>query len=210
MESRSRTAFGATAKLGYGGPARGSGGRVIFRDAEESPGSTEQRCRVTPGGRRKPLRDSATESRPPRPGSSPGQVRAKGWGKGPPRDRQRNRHGKPHREQDRIGAAHGPCSGSSPGLVAGGCRQRQPERNGRTSSGNGRGQNPAYRPSGICVHKDGPGGDRPLPARATHKPSTLLLTSTFTATRRFWALPSSVSLLAAGSALAIPVGVSMR
>ncbi len=42
------------------------------------------------------------------------------------------------------------------------------------------------------------------------KPSTLLLTSTFTATRRFCALPSGVKLLARGSALAIPVGVSTR
>ena len=32
-----------------------------------------------------------------------GGVRVKGWGKSPPRDRQRKRHGKPHREQDRIG-----------------------------------------------------------------------------------------------------------
>jgi hypothetical protein len=35
-----------------------------------------------------------------------------------------------------------------------------------------------------------------------------LLTRMFTATRRFCALPSGVSLLAAGSASAIPVGVS--
>src|SRR5436305_1368133 len=48
------------------------------------------------------------------------------------------------------------------------------------------------------------------PPRAIHIPSTLLLTRIFTATRRFWALPSGVSLLASGSALAIPVGVSMR
>ncbi len=34
---------------------------------------------------------------------SNGGVRVKGWGKSPPRDRQRKRHGKPHREQDRIG-----------------------------------------------------------------------------------------------------------
>ena len=50
----------------------------------------------------------------------------------------------------------------------------------------------------------------PSPPRASYKPSTLLLTRIFTATRRFCALPSSVSLLAAGSASAIPVGVSMR
>lgn len=31
-------------------------------------------------------------------------ARVKGWGKSPPRDWQQKRHGKPHREQDRIGA----------------------------------------------------------------------------------------------------------
>lgn len=32
------------------------------------------------------------------------RVRVKGWGKSPPRSQQWERHGKPHREQDRIGA----------------------------------------------------------------------------------------------------------
>ena len=35
----------------------------------------------------------------------PGQARVKGCGKSAPRDRQRKRHGKPHREQNRIGAS---------------------------------------------------------------------------------------------------------
>ena len=86
---------------------------------EESPGSMELRCRVTPGGGslasgRRPFRDSATERTPP----AFGRVRSKGCGKSAPRARQRVRHGKPHRVQDRIGAANGPGSGSSPGLVA--------------------------------------------------------------------------------------------
>src|SRR5688500_515465 len=68
---------------------------------EESPGSTERRCRVTPG--ESDLRDSATENRPPR--SFEAAVRVKRCGKSAPRFRQRKRHGKPHREQDRIGAA---------------------------------------------------------------------------------------------------------
>jgi len=72
---------------------------------EESPGSMDIRCRITTGGREP--RESATESRPPRP--RPGQggsaVRVKGCGKSAPRRRQRGRHGKPHREQDRIGTA---------------------------------------------------------------------------------------------------------
>src|SRR4051794_13838074 len=42
------------------------------------------------------------------------------------------------------------------------------------------------------------------------RPSTALLTRMFTATRRFCALPSAVELSAAGSASAMPVGVSMR
>lgn len=79
---------------------------------EESPGSTEIRCRVTPGGG--DPRESATESKPP--GS--GRVRVKGCGKSAPRGRQRSRHGKPHREQDRIGAGrlmgnHGPTGVSA-------------------------------------------------------------------------------------------------
>jgi hypothetical protein len=96
-------------------------GRRIFH--EESPGSTELRCRVTPGGgislRRTLFRDSATERIPP----SFGLVRSKGCGKSAPRTRQRVRHGKPHRVQDRIGTPHEPCSGSASGLVAGGAGQ---------------------------------------------------------------------------------------
>ena len=69
--------------------------------AEESPGSTETRCRLTAGGG--DPRESATENKPP--ARFAGRVRVKRWGKSPPRDRQRKRHGKPHREQDRIGTA---------------------------------------------------------------------------------------------------------
>src|SRR6185369_8215164 len=41
----------------------------------------------------------------------------KGCGKSAPRLRQRRRHGKPHREQDRIGAAHGLARSSRPGWL---------------------------------------------------------------------------------------------
>ncbi len=62
-------------------------------------------------------------------------VRVKGWGKGPPRRRQRRRHGKPHREQYRIGAARNLGSGASPdqppGLVARGAQQCASQMNGR-------------------------------------------------------------------------------
>jgi hypothetical protein len=103
--------------------------------AEESPGSTETRRRITSGGG--DPRESATESRPP--ASRPARV--KGCGKSAPRGRQRQRHGKPRREQDRIGAtrsaksASGPSPGQSFGLVARGVRQRTSQRNGRHARG---------------------------------------------------------------------------
>ena len=90
---------------------------------EESPGSMETRCRVTPGGG--DPRESATESKPPASGFDVRRVRVKGWGKSPPRARQRDRHGKPHREQDRIGMARGfgsrPVSGP---VIRVGCARR--------------------------------------------------------------------------------------
>src|SRR5476649_2646502 len=71
---------------------------------EESPGSIDIRCRITSGGG--DPRDSATENEPPA-FAPPGlrRVRVKRCGKSAPRVRQRKRHGKPHREQDRIGTA---------------------------------------------------------------------------------------------------------
>ncbi len=69
---------------------------------EESPGSKDQRWRLTAAGG--DPRESATEMKPP----AQGQLcvaRVKRCGKSAPRLRQRRRHGKPHREQDRIGAA---------------------------------------------------------------------------------------------------------
>jgi hypothetical protein len=71
---------------------------------EESPGSTEVRCRVTPGGG--DPRESATESTPPARFRHAGRAaRVKRCGKSAPRRRQRRRQGKPHREQDQVGAA---------------------------------------------------------------------------------------------------------
>ena len=69
---------------------------------EESPGSIDIRCRITSGGG--DPRDSATENEP-LPGPKGRAARVKRCGKSAPRFRQRNRHGKPHREQDRIGTA---------------------------------------------------------------------------------------------------------
>src|SRR5947207_10572930 len=100
---------------------------------EESPGSTETRCRLTAGGG--DPRESATENRPP--GWFASQARVKRWGKSPPRERQRKRHGKPHREQDQIGAARRATgkrvSAPPPGSVARGARQRASQRNGHPS-----------------------------------------------------------------------------
>ena len=74
---------------------------------EESPGSTEARCRVTPGGG--DPRESATENIPPSPCQPirgiAWAVRVKWCGKSAPRRRQRRWQGKPHREQDQVGAA---------------------------------------------------------------------------------------------------------
>ncbi len=95
--------------------ARGPGDRGGSNPGEESPGSTERRCRVTPGGPRlRPgFRESATESIPPALGS----VRAKGCGKSAPRGWQQARHGKPHRVQDRIGASYGAVPPRRPGWL---------------------------------------------------------------------------------------------
>src|SRR4029078_5227165 len=43
-------AVAAKAAITHMQPARGPGGRGFRKRHEESPGSTEQRCRVTPGG----------------------------------------------------------------------------------------------------------------------------------------------------------------
>src|SRR5580692_8712572 len=67
---------------------------------EESPGSIDIRCRITSGGG--DPRESATENEPLLPTEG---ARVKRCGKSAPRVRQRKRHGKPHREQDRIGTA---------------------------------------------------------------------------------------------------------
>ena len=76
------------------------------------------RCRIT-SGEGNP-RESATENRPPR-ALCISAVRVKRCGKSAPRSRRRERHGKPHREQDRIGAARGhtrdPCPGRRPGRL---------------------------------------------------------------------------------------------
>ncbi len=66
-----------------------AGASVKTGALEESPGSTERRCRVTPGGG--DPRDSATESKPPNPFRglwvASWAARVKGCGKSAPRHR---------------------------------------------------------------------------------------------------------------------------
>lgn len=132
------------------------GGRGVR--AEESPGSTDERRRLTAAGGNP--RDSATESKPPerllvmehKPGkgervrqertASPATAMA---GQTPPGARP-NRGGTRFRPQ-------GP-SGPPPGLVARGGARAPPQRNGRHVPPRGGAiQNPAYRPAGYvsCV-----------------------------------------------------------
>jgi len=117
---------------------------------EESPGSTEVRCRVTPGGG--DPRESATESTPPAcPASTGRAARVKRCGKSAPRRRQRRRQGKPHREQDQVGAAGIPLAG-----MPGGPSRR---RSGRSHEALGNG-----RPRGMAIPARGPapqGGTEP-------------------------------------------------
>ena len=121
---------------------------------EESPGSTGIRCRLTAGGG--DPRESATENKPPDDHGTPwATARVKRCGKSAPRRWQQRWQGKPHREQDRVGAA-------------GRARKRRGQGHSRPAARVGRarravtrvpeewlplaarpGQNPAYRPSGF-------------------------------------------------------------
>ena len=53
-------------------------------------------------------------------------ARVKGWGKSPPHPRQRGWHGKPHREQGRIGVAGSAARGSPRSADAGAFPPRRP------------------------------------------------------------------------------------
>ncbi len=65
----------------YPPPPEGRAAAPRASGGEESPGSTERRCRLMAGGG--DPRESATESNPP----GFGPARSKGWGKSPPRFR---------------------------------------------------------------------------------------------------------------------------
>ena len=81
-------------------------------------------------------------------------ARVKGWGKSPPRDWRQERQGKPHREQNRIGAVRGATfEGCFRPTARVGCVRRMatcaqdewPPRSRREARAI---QNPAYRPAG--------------------------------------------------------------
>ena len=102
-------------------PCQPAGRPLRARAGEESPGSMEARCRITSGGG--DPRESATESKPPLGPSDPG-VRVKGCGKSAPRTQQCGRHGKPHREQNRIGTTGARARPVSRLVVRVGCSRR--------------------------------------------------------------------------------------
>ncbi len=143
---RRRAALHSRGAQTAGWPRCGNG---ETRRGKESPGSTETRCRLTAGGG--DPRESATESRPPAAAWPPARV--KGCGKSAPRLRRRSRHGKPHREQDRIGAACGmqiPQASFRAAARVGRVRRRVtgvPDEWPLLARLRAR-QNPAYRPSG--------------------------------------------------------------
>ena len=114
---------------------------------EESPGSMETRCRITSGGG--DPRESATE-RIPRTGLQRPGARVKGCGKSAPRPRQRGWHGKPHPEQDQIGATRmGWLAPAGAGLLPG----RRPGRS-REAPGD-------RRPRGMVVARSPERGTEP-------------------------------------------------
>ena len=101
------------------------------------------------------------------------QVRVKGWSKSPPRGWQHPRHGKPHREQSRIGTASGNRDPVSGFAVRVGCLRRRaiavpeewPPRGLSCESKEMPAlQNPAYRPADACVRGLGgiPAGPSPV------------------------------------------------
>ncbi len=111
---------------------------------EESPGSTEIRCRLTSGGG--DPRESATENEPPVFAFGLPRARVKRCGKSAPRRQQWGRQGKPHREQDRIGVARFRSRSQAfparpPGLVARSIWQQMLQMNGHCLGG----QTPRYR-----------------------------------------------------------------
>ncbi len=91
--------------------------RAGNRAGEESPGSTETRCRITSGGG--DPRESATENRPP--AWLARTARVKRWGKSPPREpateaaRQTPPGARPNRGDTRVTGSG--VSASSPGSV---------------------------------------------------------------------------------------------
>ena len=81
----------------------GRSGKGRKAAGEESPGSMDIRCRITSGGATPGTVPQKTNRRGALPRAASTTARVKWCGKSAPRRRQRRRHGKPHREQNRIG-----------------------------------------------------------------------------------------------------------
>ena len=105
------------------------------------------------------------------------RARVKRWGKSPPRFRQRRRHGKPHREQGRIGAdgeaPKGVVAGAVPPFRPGWPREARSDAGSRGMAAQARqraGQNPAYRPSdaAFAAHR---AAEFLVPSSAGRRPS---------------------------------------
>jgi hypothetical protein len=180
------------------GVSRPDGRSCTCRKAagEESPGSIDIRCRITPGGGNP--RESATENEPLPPPFLPARagirdeaVRVKRCGKSAPRIRQRSRHGKPHREQDRIGMAEravresdntaGRCQARHPGRLLEAMCKHRPRGMAVTyrSLAGDTLQNPAYRPADIFTRER-------FRAKKTRLSKTRGSASTRRTHRHFW------------------------
>src|SRR5271154_921004 len=104
---------------------RQSAGRPPFKNGGKSGLHTDTAPDNVRRGRPQGKRHRKQTAGPLAARPSSGKARVKGGGKSAPRGRQRRRHGKPRREQNRIGATRGAPSAARPyplalplGLVA--------------------------------------------------------------------------------------------
>ena len=150
LPSSTLTADGEGWEGGYRGGKSGLHGHAVPDNVRR--GRPQGKCH---------RKQTAAQSCPcPSRGKERTAVRVKRCGKSAPRLRQRNRHGKPHREQNRIGTAWGlyrASGGSAPGSMSGSGRpgwllEAPGNRRSRGMAVTRRAppaaiQNPAYRPA---------------------------------------------------------------
>ena len=146
-----------------------SAGRAAASDLAVRGGKSGLHGNTVPDNVRRGRPQGQRHRKQTAPGCVPG-VRVKGCGKSAPRTRQRGRHGKPHREQNRIGTTGALVERRRPvsrPVVRVGCLRRSattvpeewPPRPGFSSWAI---QNPAYRPAdaffSLPSFQDGPKG----------------------------------------------------